>query len=52
MLLISRVGRDNWIGEAIVAQVIHKAMHYMHHHDSIKGYCTQKYAYGFYNANC
>ena len=34
-LLISRAGRDNWIGEAIVAQAIHEAMCYMHHHDSI-----------------
>ena len=34
-LLISRAGRDNWIGEAIVAQTIHEAMHYKHHRDSI-----------------
>ena len=34
-LLISRAGRDNWIGEAIVAQAIHEAIHYIHHRDSI-----------------
>ena len=30
-LLISRAGRDNWIGEAIVAQAFHKAIHHIHH---------------------
>ena len=30
-LLISRAGRDNWIGEAIVAQ----AIRHVHHCDSI-----------------
>ena len=28
-LPISRVGRDNWIGEAIVAQAIHEAIRYI-----------------------
>ena len=37
-LLISRAGRDNWIGEAIVPQAIHEAMHYIHHRDSISKY--------------
>ena len=40
MLLISKAGRDNWIGEvivaqAIVAQAIHKVMCYIHLRDSI-----------------
>ena len=34
-LLISKAGRDNWIGEAIVAQAIHEAMCYIHHRESI-----------------
>ena len=34
MLQISRAGEDNWIGEPIVAQAIHKAMCYIHHRDS------------------
>ena len=34
-LLISRAGRGNWIGEAIVAQTIHEVMCYIHHRDSI-----------------
>ena len=34
-LQILRAGRGNWIRQAIVAQAIHKAMHYIHHHDSI-----------------
>ena len=34
-LLISRAGRNNWIGEAIVVQAIHEAMCCTHHCDSI-----------------
>ena len=34
-LLILREGITNWIGEAIVAQVTHEAMRYIHHRGSI-----------------
>ena len=30
MVLISRAGRDNWIGEAIVAQAFHEAIRHIH----------------------
>ena len=43
--VISRAGRDIWIGEAIVSQAIHEAMHYTHHGNLISKSSNYMYIY-------